>query len=100
LAFLFGTVNSIGLIAYVTIRASLTPDELLGRVGATARMLSIGLQPIGAAIAGFLLDAITGGPTLRLMGLIVVAASLGFLFVAPLRNARPPHVERPAVAPT
>jgi MFS family permease len=99
LAFLFGTVNSVGLIAYVTIRASLTPDELLGRVGATARMLSIGLQPIGAAVAGVLLDTVAGGQTLRLMGLIVVGASIAFAFVGPLRNAREPRAERAATAP-
>jgi ENTS family enterobactin (siderophore) exporter len=95
-AFLAGTTNSIGLIAYVTIRASSTPDALLGRVGATTRMLSVGLQPLGAAGAGLLLDAVAGGPTLALMGLIVVVATIAFAFVGPLRNARAPRVDRPA----
>jgi hypothetical protein len=98
-AFIAGTTNSVGLIAYVTIRASSTPGELLGRVGATTRMLSVGLQPLGAAAVGFLLDAVAGGPTLRLMGLLVVAATVVFAFVGPLRNARAPRAE-PATAPT
>lgn len=87
LALLAGITNSIGLIAYVTIRASSTPDELLGRVGATARMVSVGLQPIGALAAGLLLDAVSGGSTLRLMGFLVVCATAGFALVPPLRNA-------------
>jgi MFS family permease len=103
IAFLAGTTNSIGLIAYVTIRASSTPDELLGRVGATTRMLSIGLQPLGAAAAGILLDVLAGGMTLRVMGLIVVGGTAVFAALGPLRGARPPKpapVPEPRIEPT
>jgi hypothetical protein len=89
IALVAGTTNSIGLIAYVTIRASSAPDELLGRVGATTRMLSIGLQPLGAAVAGVLLDVVAGGMTLRIMGLVVVGGTAVFAAVGPLRHARP-----------
>jgi MFS family permease len=88
-----GIANSIGLIAYVTIRASSAPDELLGRVGATARMLSIGLQPVGAAAAGLLLDAVAGGATLRLMGIVVITSTVAFAVVGPLRTI---HARREA----
>ena len=91
IAFMAGTTNSIGLIAYVTIRASSAPDELLGRVGATARMLSIGLQPLGAAVAGILLDVVAGGATLRLMGIVVIAGTIVFALVGPLRAAKAPE---------
>jgi predicted MFS family arabinose efflux permease len=99
IAFVAGAFNSIGLIAYVTIRASSAPDDMLGRVGATTRMLSIGLQPLGAAGAGLLLDAIAGAGTLRVMGLTVVAATLVFALVEPLRSARASRQEHAATAP-
>jgi ABC-type branched-subunit amino acid transport system permease subunit len=90
-AFLAGLTNSVGLIAYITIRASSTPDDLLGRVGATTRMLSVGLQPIGAAVTGLLLDVVRGAPTLRLMGIVVVLATCSFAFARPLRTAAAPR---------
>jgi ENTS family enterobactin (siderophore) exporter len=82
-----GVANTLVLVSYVTIRASSTPDELLGRVGATTRMVSMGLQPVGAAVAGLLLDAVAGGSTIRVMGGILVATSLVGLLVRPLRHA-------------
>jgi MFS family permease len=88
LSLVAGVANTLVLISYVTIRASSTPDELLGRVGATTRMVSVGLQPVGAAVAGLLLDAVAGGPTMRVMGGILVAASLVGLLVRPLRHSR------------
>jgi ENTS family enterobactin (siderophore) exporter len=88
LSLVAGVANTLVLVSYVTIRASTTPDELLGRVGATTRMVSVGLQPVGAAIAGFLLDAVAGGPTMRVMGGILVAASLVGLLAPSLRHAR------------
>jgi hypothetical protein len=66
----------------------LSPDALLGRVGATARTLSVGLMPIGALVAGILLDAIGGGPTLALMGLGLVAAGAIFALLPDVRGAR------------
>jgi MFS transporter, ENTS family, enterobactin (siderophore) exporter len=88
LSLVAGVANTLVLVSYVTIRASTTPDELLGRVGATTRMVSVGLQPVGAAIAGLLLDAVAGGPTMRVMGGILVAASLVGLLAPSLRHAR------------
>jgi MFS family permease len=88
ISFLAGSLNSVGLISYVTIRASSTPDALLGRVGATTRMMSIGLQPLGAAVAGLLLDLVAGGITLRIMGVGVVVSTIAFALVGPLRTAR------------
>lgn len=88
LGFVAGIANTLVLVSYVTIRASSTPDALLGRVGATTRMISIGLQPAGAAAAGILLDAVGGATTLRLMGVGLVVAALGAAFSASLRAAR------------
>ena len=91
LALVAGIANTVVLVSYVTIRASSTPDELLGRVGATARMISVGLQPIGAAGAGLLLDAVSGTTTMRLMGIFLVLSSLAFASSGTLRNARAAH---------
>jgi hypothetical protein len=75
------------VITYVTLRSAAAPDELLGRVGSTARTLSIGLQPIGMIVAGVLLDSIGGGATLLLMGAALLVATAGFSISKPLRRA-------------
>ena len=51
-AFVAGAVNSNILVAYITMRTLASPDALLGRVGATARTVSVGLTPIGALGGG------------------------------------------------
>ena len=56
LAFVAGTVSSLILIAYITLRAAYSPDALLGRVGSTARTISLGMQPVGMLAAGFAID--------------------------------------------
>ena len=76
------------LVAYITLRTMLSPDVLLGRVGATARTLSVGLMPVGALITGILLDAVGGTVTLTLMGGLLVAAAAGFSLLPNVRNAR------------
>ena len=67
-AFLAGVVNANVLVAYVSLRTMLSPDALLGRVGATARMLSVGLSPIGSLAAGLALDAVGGTTTMVVIG--------------------------------
>ena len=66
----------------------LSPDALLGRVGATARTLSVGMMPVGSLVAGILLDTIGGGPTLALMGVGLVVAGAGFALLPDVRGAR------------
>jgi MFS transporter, ENTS family, enterobactin (siderophore) exporter len=83
-----GVLNTNMLVAYITLRTMLSPDVLLGRVGATARTLSVGLMPVGALITGVLLDAVGGTATLTLMGSLLVAAAAGFSLLPNVRNAR------------
>ncbi len=90
ISFVAGIANSLVLVSYVTIRASATPNELLGRIGATTRMISVGLAPIGAAIAGVLLDAVGGASTLRAMGVGLVVAAVLAALTPTLRSARAP----------
>jgi len=87
-ALLAGIFNAYVLIAYLSLRTMLSPDALLGRVGATARTLSVGLMPVGSLVAGIALDAIGGGATLAVMGLGLVVAGAGFALVPNVRRAR------------
>jgi predicted MFS family arabinose efflux permease len=90
-SFVAGILNANVLVSYLTLRTQLSPDALLGRVGATARTLSVGLMPVGALVAGILLDAIGGTATLVLMGAASIAAGLGFALVPGVRRARVPR---------
>jgi len=90
-SFVAGILDANVLISYLTLRTQLSPDALLGRVGATARTLSVGLMPIGALVAGALLDAIGGTATLALMGAASIAVGLGFALVPNVRHARVPR---------
>ncbi len=87
-AFVAGILNANVLVSYLTLRTQLSPDALLGRVGATARTLSVGMMPIGALVAGAALDVIGGAATLTLMGVGSIAAGLGFALVPTVRHAR------------
>ena len=90
-AFGAGILNANVLVSYLTLRTQLSPDALLGRVGATARTVSVGLMPIGALVAGALLDAIGGTATMTLMGAATIVAALGFSLLPNVRHARVPR---------
>ena len=68
-------------------RGTITPDALLGRVGATARMVSIGLQPVGLLIGGALLDVVGGEETLLIVAGVTLAVTLLFGLSRALREA-------------
>jgi MFS family permease len=87
LAFASGAFQSIVLVAYITVRAASTPDELLGRVGSTARTLSVGIQPVGLLIGGILLDSLHGGPTLLIIATLTGAGSVLFALSPGIRAA-------------
>ena len=53
----------------------------------TARMLSIGLMPIGVLLGGVLLEAIGGSATLLLIGAGVIALTALFALSATQRGA-------------
>ena len=83
-----GILNANVLVAYVSLRTQLSPDALLGRVGATARTLSVGMMPIGSLVAGLALDAVGGATTLTAMGALLVATAGAFTLVPVVRRAR------------
>jgi MFS family permease len=88
MALLAGLINANVLVAYISLRTLLSPDALLGRVGATARTLSVGLMPVGSLVTGVALDAVGGGVTLGAMGFLLIASALLFSLQAQVRRAR------------
>jgi MFS family permease len=87
-ALLAGILNANVLVAYISLRTLLSPDALLGRVGATARTLSVGMMPIGSLAAGIALDAVGGGTTLTAMGALLLVTAGGFALLPDVRRAR------------
>ncbi len=86
-ALVAGVAQSMVLVTYITLRTAYSPDELLGRIGSTARTISLGLQPVGLLVGGALIDATSGSATIGLIGLAVVAVSLVFAPIAAIRRA-------------
>ncbi|CAN5719891.1 hypothetical protein BH18CHL1_BH18CHL1_09310 [soil metagenome] len=75
------------LIAYITLRATIPPDALLGRVGSTARTMSLGLQPVGLFAGGVMLDTIGGGPTVLLVAALLARLTTLFALSGTVRQA-------------
>jgi MFS family permease len=86
-AALAGVCQSLVFLTYITARTNYVPDVLLGRVGSTARTISLGLQPVGMLAGGLLIDLTSGSTTIALMGVVLIGLALVFTPVAPLRRA-------------
>ena len=84
---LAGISQSLVLVTYITVRTAYSPDHLLGRVGSTARVISLGLQPLGMLAGGVLIDATSGTVTIAVMGAALCALALSFVPVRALRRA-------------
>ncbi len=82
-----GVAQSMILVMYITVRTAYSPDDLLGRIGSTARTVSLGLQPIGLLLGGALIDATSGSTTIAAIGLGISLVSLVFIPVRALRGA-------------
>jgi MFS family permease len=86
-ALLAGIAQSLVLVTYITLRTAYSPDHLLGRVGSTARVVSLGLQPVGMLAGGILIDATSGTTTIAAMGVALFVLALAFVPVRALRRA-------------
>jgi MFS family permease len=74
-------------ITQLSLRQTMTPDRLQGRVNGTMRVIALGAAPLGALLAGVL------GGTFGLRSILIIGAlgmQLGFLvlFFSPLRTLR------------
>jgi ENTS family enterobactin (siderophore) exporter len=103
LAIVAGVAQSLVLVTYITLRTAYSPDPLLGRIGSTARVISLGLQPLGMLVGGILIDTLSGSATLALMGAAMCVLALAFVPVKALRATllapRPPVVRDSDGAP-
>lgn len=77
--------NLIYIVNGISIRQGKTPSDLLGRVASGFRMATIGVQPAGLLVGGYLGGAIGLWQTL-VVGEIGMALALGWLLVSPLMN--------------
>ncbi len=84
-AFVAGIAQMMVLLTYITVRASYSPDELLGRIASTARTVSLGLQPIGLIVGGAVIDLTSGSAVIGAMGVAICLVSLA---CAPVRVLR------------
>jgi MFS family permease len=75
------------VITYVSVRAANSPDRLVGRIGSTARVMALGLMPIGSLIGGVLIDTIGGTETVAVLGVAMCLLALAFSQVRGLRAA-------------
>jgi len=82
-----GICGALVFVPYITLRSTIPPNRLLGRVGSSARTISVGLAPIGTLTAGLLLDAVGGQVTLAIIASVMICASIGFSFSHVLRAA-------------
>ena len=82
IATLTGPVTAINQLS---LRQSVTPHRLLGRVNATMLVLALGLAPLGALLAGSLGEMI-GLQTTVTVAAIGVQAGFVILLVSPLRS--------------
>jgi predicted MFS family arabinose efflux permease len=95
-SFAAGVAQSNVLIAYLTLRTTHSPDALLGRVGSTARVVSIGLTPLGLLAGGLLIDATNGATAIAAMGLWMLALTVAFGASRIVRGARSPTTQAAA----
>ena len=82
-----GIAQSMVLVTYITLRTAYSPDDLLGRIGSTARTVSLGLQPVGLLVGGVLIDLTDGSTTIAVIGVGIAVVSLVFAPVSALRRA-------------
>ena len=102
MAVVAGVAQSMVLVTYITLRTAYSPDALLGRIGSTARTISLGLQPIGLLVGGALIDATSGSTTIAAIGVGLLLVSLVFVPIRALadRDASSPRSEGQAASAT
>ena len=81
-------------INQVSLRQSITPDRVQGRMNATMRTIVWGTIPVGAFVGGILGTAIGVVPTIIIGSVISTLAAL-WIFVGPVRRLK----AQPAPAP-
>jgi Na+/melibiose symporter-like transporter len=78
---------TVAQVGNTTLRQSITPDHMLGRVNAFMRMLELGFQMAGLLIGGLIGEWIGLRPALYIGAGLVVASGVT-LFLSPVRGIR------------
>jgi MFS family permease len=88
--FIFGLGLTIFQIGQVSLRQSLTPDKLLGRMNATLSMITWGIVPLGGLVGGVIGQLAGLSPTLILaaVGEMMAASWLMFSPVKSIKQAQ------------
>ncbi|MBI3970305.1 MAG: MFS transporter [Chloroflexi bacterium] len=92
----FDAIHPLYDVNALSVRQSVTPDSLLGRVNASMQVLEGGIAPLGAIAGGVLGELIGVRATLFVAATGILASSL-WLFLSPLDRLR--ELPQPAVAP-
>lgn len=73
-------------VAQVSLRQSVCPDRLMGRMNASIRFLAWGAMPLGALLGGALAEwvGVRGGLWVASVGMVL---AVGWVLVSPLREA-------------
>jgi len=92
---LFGLGTTIYTINGTALRQYITPSELQGKVNATVRFLTWGINPIGALLGGFLGEHIGLKETLMaaIIGFFIAVSSLFFSRLYHLQNLKDVNTE-------
>jgi predicted MFS family arabinose efflux permease len=86
LVFAVGPIYNVVQFSY---RVALIPDELQGRVNSTFRLLAFGLNPLGAALCGVLIERIGAKYTVAFFGACMVVLAIVTTLNRHVRNAGP-----------
>jgi predicted MFS family arabinose efflux permease len=74
-------------VSLVSLRTAASPDALLGRIASVSRATSLGLQPVGAIVIGFIVDTTTGTTATVVMGAALCVLAVAFVPARALRSA-------------
>jgi predicted MFS family arabinose efflux permease len=83
--FLFGLGPVVWIVTSTTLRQTLTPSPMLGRVTAIFLTVNMGARPFGAAIGG-LIGSAWGAPTCLVVALIGFILAGLFIFASPIKD--------------
>ena len=86
--FVYGFCMMTYQINNASLRQTVTPDALLGRMTAVTRMTTLGANAVGAIAAGLIAQYLSVGFAIAMFSLLAVGASLRGLVGTPLRSIR------------
>jgi MFS family permease len=96
-ALLFGVSNTLLNVNEASLRQQMTPNHLLGRVGAGMRFIGDGSLPLGALVGGILGEHI-GLRATFLVGSSGLFLAVLWLYYSPVRSLRVPPGDEPSLS--